>query len=98
MGIRNRSYSSDVISSALMGYEAGLSQREIGAVLSIPRTTVREWINDYRRGKVDRVEVQHGHHWLIASPSGPISLGRCRVCFIEREFENSQEYGVGWNR
>jgi len=98
MGIRNRSYSSDVISSALRGYEAGLSQRKISEALSIPRTTIREWIHDYRKGRMKQVEIEHSHHWLISSPNGPISLGRCKVCFIEREFLNAYESGFNWTR
>ena len=29
------------------------------------------------------------HHWLIESPSGATSLGRCKRCGEEREFRNS---------
>jgi hypothetical protein len=28
------------------------------------------------------------HHWLIASPSGPTSEGRCKLCGIQRSFYN----------
>ena len=29
------------------------------------------------------------HHWVIASPQGAMSQGRCKVCGEEREFRNS---------
>ncbi len=31
------------------------------------------------------------HHWMIDSPNGPTSLGRCRDCDEVREFPNSCE-------
>jgi hypothetical protein len=31
------------------------------------------------------------HHWVIASPNGELSLGRCKVCGAEKEFPNSAE-------
>ena len=31
------------------------------------------------------------HHWVIASPNGEMSLGRCKVCGEEKEFPNSAE-------
>lgn len=29
------------------------------------------------------------HHWLIESPRGALSSGRCKVCGEERQFRNS---------
>ncbi|HEU4759630.1 MAG TPA: hypothetical protein VFT91_06570 [Dehalococcoidia bacterium] len=29
------------------------------------------------------------HHWMIESPDGPTSRGRCKVCGAERDFMNS---------
>ncbi len=37
------------------------------------------------------------HHWIIASPEGATSLGRCKRCGIEKEFPNSAEDGL-WMR
>jgi hypothetical protein len=31
------------------------------------------------------------HHWIIESPSGPTSIGRCKLCGAERRFPNSAE-------
>jgi len=28
------------------------------------------------------------HHWIIESPNGPTSRGRCRLCGDERDFTN----------
>lgn len=32
------------------------------------------------------------HHWLIESPDGPVSMGVCRLCGAEREFQNYTEF------
>jgi hypothetical protein len=44
------------------------------------------------------------HHWLIETPKGSMSRGRCKVCGEEREFRNSahdhlweDESGSGYN-
>ena len=31
------------------------------------------------------------HHWVIASPDGEMSTGKCKVCGAEKEFPNSAE-------
>lgn len=42
------------------------------------------------------------HYWLIDSPNGPKSLGKCKYCSEERFFSNSAEndkfaqIGVAW--
>ncbi len=36
------------------------------------------------------------HHWIIETPEGPVSMGRCRLCGEEREFNNSVETWGGW--
>jgi hypothetical protein len=36
-----------------------------------------------------RVKGECGHYWLIESPDGPISKGRCKLCGVEKEFSNS---------
>jgi len=35
--------------------------------------------------------VTCAHHWVIETPSGPVSQGTCKVCGEEREFENSTD-------
>jgi hypothetical protein len=37
------------------------------------------------------------HHWVIASPNGAMSLGKCKICGTEKEFPNSAEDGL-WER
>ncbi len=29
------------------------------------------------------------HHWLIEAPNGPVAHGRCKLCGVERDFDNS---------
>jgi len=31
------------------------------------------------------------HHWIIDTPNGSVSGGRCKRCGITREFRNSSE-------
>ena len=28
------------------------------------------------------------HHWIIEAPTGPVSMGACRLCSETREFKN----------
>lgn len=34
------------------------------------------------------------HHWIIETPNGPVSKGRCRLCGAEREFSNSTDFSA----
>ena len=34
-------------------------------------------------------ESDCNHHWIIESPNGPTSIGKCRACGEVREFKNS---------
>ena len=38
---------------------------------------------------LESAEPECNHHWVIDSPNGPTSTGRCRVCGENREFKNS---------
>jgi hypothetical protein len=31
------------------------------------------------------------HHWVIETPNGAVSSGRCKRCGVAREFRNSSE-------
>ena len=33
--------------------------------------------------------TQCPHHWIIETPDGPVSNGRCKLCGEEKEFNNS---------
>ncbi len=35
------------------------------------------------------------HHWIIDTPTGPVSVGVCRLCGAVREFRNSLDQS-GW--
>ncbi len=37
------------------------------------------------------------HHWMIDQPSGPTSMGKCKICGASQEFNNSVQ-GNGWDR
>jgi len=42
--------------------------------------------------------VNSAHHWVIDSPDGPTSLGVCKHCGREKEFNNSSAPDRGgWN-
>jgi hypothetical protein len=36
------------------------------------------------------------HHWVIDTPAGPLSQGRCKLCGQDREFRNSPENAFYW--
>ena len=41
--------------------------------------------------------VQCAHHWIIETPDGPISKGKCQLSGEEREFNNSADFrGAAW--
>jgi len=96
---RSYSYPPETIDAAIKGYLSGKTQRAIGKILGIPRTTLREWINSYRLGMIVlRDVVEHYHYWVVAPPAGPSSIGTCKVCFTERAFMNSIPEGSPWRR
>lgn len=41
------------------------------------------------RSEEGQEEPQCRHHWVIESPHGAISLGRCKICSEVKEFRNS---------
>ena len=51
---------------------------------------------------LERTTIVCRHHWVIDTPSGPKSQGRCKLCGAEREFQNysgdyiweKDDYGV----
>lgn len=34
------------------------------------------------------------HHWVIETPRGALSNGRCKLCGETRDFPNSRDYGI----
>ena len=96
---RSYSYPLGTIEAAIKGYLSGKTQRAIGEVLGIPRTTLREWISSYRDGVIGlRDTPEHCHYWVLPPPQGPSSIGTCKVCFAERVFRNSFQEGSPWRR
>jgi len=88
MGIRSHSYPSDVIARAILQYRAGCTQREISAIMEIPRSTIRGWLSSFNSGRIGSRVGEHPHVWMIESPNGSLSTGICSVCFNERDFAN----------
>ena len=45
--------------------------------------------------EIAEIEIAAGpacaHHWVIASPDGEMSTGKCKVCGAVKEFPNSAE-------
>lgn len=39
-------------------------------------------------------ETPPAHHWVIESPNGPTSRGKCQFCDEEREFRNGLDLGL----
>ncbi len=86
----------------LLLQQQGLSVRQLAAELEVPLKTVQDWVyrgvvpSPANQAKLDEV-VACTHHWIIETPDGPASTGRCRVCGEERDFNNSTEYrGGSW--
>lgn len=48
------------------------------------KTAVKE-----RKPEPETATVECRHHWIIESPRGAISRGRCKRCGMERDFRNS---------
>lgn len=90
MSPRSRSYPPETIALAIVETMRGKSQREVSRSLSIPRETVREWLTDYRTGRISRTGMEHIHQWIISSPDGGDPLGLCMLCFeTSGDFRNS---------
>jgi hypothetical protein len=47
--------------------------------------------------KPDLGTASCAHHWMIAPPMGPASIGACRRCGRTKEFLNSTEAAM-WER
>ena len=87
----------------LLLQQQGLSVRQLAFELEVPLKTVQDWVyrgvvpSTANQEKLDEV-VACTHHWVIETPEGPFSKGRCRVCGEGREFSNSVGFAVtNWN-
>ena len=85
----------------LLLQQQGLSVRQLALELEVPLKTVQDWVyrgvvpSPSNQAKLDEV-VPCAHHWIIETPDGPVSTGRCRLCREEREFSNSVDTYGGW--
>jgi hypothetical protein len=85
----------------LLLQQQGLSVRQLALELEVPLKTVQDWVyrgvvpSPSNQAKLDEV-VPCAHHWIIETPDGPVSTGRCRLCGEEREFSNSVDTYGGW--
>ena len=97
MNTRSRSYPTDTIDSVLLGYMAGYSQRNISTITDIPRTTVREWIYDLKKGRIAKPgKSEHAHYSVIECSVEEIVEGICKICFQTKEFLNRIEEKNPW--
>ena len=89
------------INVRLLLQQKELSVRQLAAELEVPLKTVQDWVyrgvvpSQANQAKLDEV-VPCPYHWIIETPDGPVSTGRCRLCGGEREFRNSIETWGGW--
>ena len=65
-------------------FSSGIGIMELSRKYEIPKSTLQGWIK----------KAEHKHRWLIASPNGPKSKGKCTICNEERYFDNSIEQSV----
>ena len=97
MNRRSRSYSKEMINAVLLGFLAGFSQRSISSVTKIPRTTVREWIYDLKKGRIATPgKIEHAHYWVIEYSVEEVVEGICKICFQTKEFLNRIEDKSPW--
>ncbi len=86
----------------LLLQQHGLSVRQLAFELEVPLKTVQDWVyrgvvpSPANQPKLDEV-VACPHHWIIETPEGPVSQGRCRLCGEVKEFSNSVETWGGWS-
>jgi len=67
-------------------YVKGCNERAPSSVIHV------EEVKDVSEAAVEEREAKVlpcRHHWVIETPSGSLSLGRCRRCGAVREFRNS---------
>ena len=89
------------MSLKLLLLQQGLSVRQLASELEVPLKTVQDWVyrdvvpSPANQEKLDEV-VSCTHHWIIETPDGPVSIGRCKLCRKVREFTHSVETSGGW--
>lgn len=41
--------------------------------------------------EAETLDISCRHHWVIDTPNGAVSGGRCKRCGVDKEFRNSSE-------
>ena len=74
----------------------GLTVRDFALGLDVPLKMAQDWVyrgvvpsTENRDKLAEYVQTHCAHHWVIAVPNGPISVGVCQRCGLHREFQNS---------
>ena len=70
---------------------AGKGATTISREYNIPRRTVRNWIELFKKG-----EIAHLHHWILPPPNGPFSVATCKYCKEKDVMRNSTDELTAW--
>jgi transposase-like protein len=82
-----KNYNIATKNNVLSEFETGMGIMALSRKYSIPKSTIQGWIK----------LQEHSHHWVIASPNGPTSIGRCKICGeVRQDFANSFEGNGHW--
>ena len=76
-----KEYDTAIKDKVISDFSSGTGIMELSRKHEIPKSTLQGWIK----------KAEHHHHWLVESPNGPKSKGRCAVCKEEKYFSNSIE-------
>ena len=80
-------YKSNIVGCHIAGKGATTISREY----NIPRRTVRNWIELFKKG-----EIVHLHHWILPPPNGPFSIATCKYCEQKDVMRNSTDELTHW--
>jgi transposase-like protein len=76
-----KEYDTAIKDKVISDFLSGTGIMELSRKHEIPKSTLQGWIK----------KAEHHHHWLVESPNGPKSKGRCVICKEEKYFSNSIE-------
>jgi len=68
-------YPEQIKSNVVGRHIAGWTPTRISTEFKIPRTTVRGWIEQFKKGT-----LTHTHHWIIPPPVEQETEAKCRYC------------------
>jgi len=82
-----KNYNISIKNKVLSDFETGMGVMALSRKHNIPKSTIQGWIK----------LKEHPHHWIIASPNGPTSIGRCKICGeVKQDFSNTVEGNGHW--